>query len=125
VVTLLAAGSAVATVAQSRAETGVGGVSALRMRIHFLSLIGGLAGIFALEGALYHTGASRAVTGVFEAAAPILVAGLLYLARSAVWLDWPVCALGVWLIVVAATGGFAGPVGVWAVGSLAGAWRSC
>ena len=42
-VTLLANGAA-ATVAQARAEWGVGGLSALRRRIHFLSLIAGLAG---------------------------------------------------------------------------------
>jgi hypothetical protein len=30
-----------------------------------------------------------------------------------------VSGLGLWLIAVAAVGGFAGPLGVWAVGSLA------
>ena len=59
VVVLLASGSALATVAQTRAESGVGGVSARRWRLHMLSLIAGLAAIFALEGALYHAGASR------------------------------------------------------------------
>jgi hypothetical protein len=58
--------------------------------------------------------------GVFEAAAPLLVAGLFYLASSALWVDWPVSVLGVWLIAVAAGGAFAGPAGIWAVGSLAG-----
>ncbi len=119
-VTLLASGAALATVAQARSETGVGGVSAVRRRIHFLSLIAGLAGMFALEGALYRAGASRTVITVFEAAAPILVAGLFYLASSALWLDWPVSGLGLWLVAVAAGGAFAGPVGIWAVGSLAG-----
>ena len=119
-VTLLANGAALATVAQARAEWGVGGLSALRRRIHFLSIIAGLAGMFVLEGALYRVGASRAVVGVFEAAAPILVAGLFYLASSALRLDWALCALGVWLVAVAAGGAFAGPAGVWAVGALAG-----
>ena len=119
-VTLLASGSGLATMAQTRVESGVGGLSAARRRIHFLTLIAGLAGMFVLEGALYRAGASRAVIGVFEAAAPLLVAGLFYLASSALWLDWPVSALGVWLIAVAAGGAFAGPVGIWAVGSLAG-----
>ena len=58
--------------------------------------------------------------GIFEAAAPILVAGLFYLASSALRLDWAMCALGVWLVAVAAGGAFAGPVGIWAVGALAG-----
>ena len=119
-VTLLANGAALATVAEARAESGIGGVSAMRRRIHFLSLIAGLAGIFVLEGALYRAGASRVVIAIFEAAAPILVAGLFYLASSAPRLDWPMCALGVWLVAVAAGGAFAGPVGIWAVGALAG-----
>jgi hypothetical protein len=76
--------------------------------------------MFILEGALARAGAGRAVIGVFEAAAPILVAGLFYLFSSALRLDWPVAALGIWLIAVAAGGAFAGPVGIWAVGSLAG-----
>ena len=56
---------------------------------------------------------------IFEAAAPILVAGLFYLASA------PLAGLarlgpGLWLLAVAAGGAFAGPVGIWAVGSLAG-----
>ena len=124
-VTLLATGSALAAVAQARAESGVGGASSRRRRIYYLSLIAGLAGMFILEGALARAGAGRAVIGVFEAAAPILVAGLFYLFSSALRLDWPVAALGIWLIAVAAGGAFAGPVGIWAVGSLGAAWRSC
>jgi len=119
-VTLLATGSAFAAITQARAESGVGGASALRRRIHSLSLVVGLGGMFALEGALSRAGASRAVIGVFEAAAPILVAGLFYLASSALWLDWPVSGLGIWLVAVAAAAAYAGPVGVWAVGALAG-----
>jgi hypothetical protein len=119
-VTLLANGAALSAVFQAQAESGVGGLSALRRRIHSLSLIVGLGGMFALEGALSHAGASRAVIGVFEAAAPIMVAGLFYLASSALWLDWPMSGLGIWLIAVAAAGAFAGPAGIWAVGSLAG-----
>jgi hypothetical protein len=59
------------------------------------------------------------VVSVFEASAPILVAGLFYLTRGTVRLDWAVAALGLWLVVVAAVGGFAGPVGVWGVDALA------
>jgi len=84
-----------------------------------VAVLAGLAAMFALEGALARTGASRAVFGVFEASAPILVAGLFYLTTSAVWLDWPLSGLGIWLLAVAAVGGFAGPAGVWAVDALA------
>jgi hypothetical protein len=46
--------------------------------------------------------------------------GPVLLSSSALWLDWPVSGLGIWLIAVAAGGAFAGSVGVWAVGALAG-----
>ena len=118
-VTLLAVVAAIATVAGNRADSGVGGLSAARRRIHFVAVLAGLAAMFALDGALARTGASRAVFGVFEASAPILVAGLFYLTTSAVWLDWPLSGLGIWLLAVAAVGGFAGPAGVWAVDALA------
>ena len=119
VAALLSSASIMTGVAQAQADSGVGGLSAVRQRIHFLSVLAGLAAMFALEGALAHAGASRSVIGVFEASAPVLVAGLFYFTTSAVWLDWPVLGLGIWLLVVAAAGGFAGPSGVWAVDALA------
>jgi hypothetical protein len=119
VAALLSSASIMTGVAQARADSGVGGLSAMRQRIHFLAVLAGLAAMFALEGALAHAGASRSVIGVFEASAPVLVAGLFYFTTSAVWLDWPVLGLGIWLLVVAAVGGFAGPSGVWAVDALA------
>jgi hypothetical protein len=119
VVALLGAGSVIAGLAEARADSGVGGLSVMRRRIHFLAVLAGLAAMFALEGALVHAGATRPVIGVFEASAPVLVAGLFYFTTSAVWLDWPVFGLGVWLVVVAAAGSFAGPAGVWAVDALA------
>ena len=116
---LLSSASIMTGVAQAQADSGVGGLSAVRQRIHLLAVLAGFAAMFALEGALAHTGASRSVIGVFEASAPVLVAGLFYFTTSAVWLDWPVLGLGVWLLAVAAVGGFAGPNGVWAVDALA------
>ena len=119
VAALLSSASIMTGIAQAQADSGVGGLSAVRQRIHFLAVLAGLAAMFALEGALAHAGASRSVIGIFEASAPILVAGLFYFTTSAVWLDWPVLGLGIWLLVVAAVGGFAGPSGVWAVDALA------
>jgi hypothetical protein len=119
VLALLSTASIMTGVAEARAESGVGGLSVVRRRIGFLSVLAGLAAMFALEGALAHAGASRPVLGVFEASAPVLVAGLFYFTTSAVWLDWPVLGLGIWLVAVAAVGGFAGPAGVWAVDALA------
>jgi hypothetical protein len=118
VVTLLGVASVMSGVYEARADSGVGGLSAIRRRASFLSVLIGLAAMFALGGALGHAGASPAVISVFEASAPVLVAGLFYLSTSIVQLNWPVTGLGVWLLAVAALGGFAGPAGVWGVNAL-------
>jgi uncharacterized membrane protein YiaA len=73
-----------------RAASGVSGSSALRRRIGFSSIGIGYIGVLSLELALAHAGASHAVAyGVFAAAAPILVTGAIYIANSAISLDWP------------------------------------
>lgn len=120
VVALLALASVMAGVEQARAESGVGGLSVLRRRVSFAWVVIGLAGMFTVEGALVHAGASRPVTAVFEASAPVLVAGLFYLTRSMARPDWALAGLGLWMVIVAAAGGFAGPAGVWGVDALAG-----
>jgi hypothetical protein len=111
---------AVAVVLVGRAVSGVGGWSVLQRRILFMSVGAAYAGLFTMEGALAHAGASRPVIAVYGAAAPLLVIGLAYAASAAVWLDWPVFDLGIWLIAVAAASGYAGPVTVWAIDGLAG-----
>jgi len=88
-VTLLGVGSVMSGVNEARADSGVGGLSAIRRRASFLSVLIGLAAMFALGGALAHAGASQAVISVFEASAPVLVAGLFYLSTSIVQLNWP------------------------------------
>ena len=118
VVTLLGVGSVMSGVNEARADSGVGGLSAIRRRASFLSVLIGLAAMFALGGALAHAGASQAVISVFEASAPVMVAGLYYLSTSIVQLNWPLAGLGVWLLAVVAAGGFAGPAGVWGVNAL-------
>jgi hypothetical protein len=119
VLNLLAVGSALAGRAEARPDAGVGGVSVQRRRIHVLALVVGLGAMYAVEGALYRAGAGRPVLVVFEATAPILVAGLFYLTSSALWLDWRLAAFGLWLAAVAVGGAYAGPAGVWAVDALA------
>ncbi len=59
---------------------------------------------------------------MIAAAAPLLVVGLVFVASCAVngVLDWPRLALGLWLLAVAAEGGWAGPVTYLAVIALAG-----
>ena len=107
------------SVGQARAETGVHGLSVLRRWTFSLSVAAGIAGAFAIEGALARAGAGRPVVGVFEAVAPLLVIGLLYLARFSAEPDWAVAGLGLWLVLVAAAGAYAGPQNVWAVTTLA------
>src|SRR5579875_867617 len=119
VVTLIAMVSAAGTMEESRAESGVGGRSVIRRRVALLSAIGGLGAMFALEGALDHAGASRAVLAIFTASAPALVLGLLYLTRATADRDGPVAGLGLWLLVVAAVCGLAGPRAVWGIDALA------
>jgi len=116
---LIALAVALATVEEARSETGLRGMSVVRRRAFMLSAFAGFAAMFALEGALARAGASRPVLVVFEAAAPALIIGLLYLARSVTGGDWPVAGLGLWLVIVAATSGYAGPRTVWAVDALA------
>jgi hypothetical protein len=115
-----AAAAAITTVLVGRAGSGVGGWTVLQRRIFLLSYLSGYIAMFTLEAAIDHAGASRAVLGVYGAAAPILLAGLVIAASSALNLDWSVFGLGIWLLAVAAGSGFAGPVGVWAVSALAG-----
>lgn len=120
-VVLVGLAVAIAIAVVSRAASGVGGLSAVQRRVGITALITGYVAIFLLEAAIDHAGASHSVVfGVFDAAAPVLVTGVVYVANSAVRLNWPVFGLGAWLAVVAAGGAFAGPVGVWAVVALGG-----
>lgn len=102
-----------------RATSGVGGMSSQRRRIYALSLVVGLLGVYVMEAALSSAGASQRVLSVYGASAPLLVAGVILVAGTAAWLSWYMFGLGAWLIAVAATSGFAGPAGVWAVDALA------
>jgi hypothetical protein len=119
VTVLIASAAAMITVGQARAETGLRGRSVLSLETFFLSALAGFGAMFTLEGALLRAGASRPVVGIFEASAPILVLGLIYFVRFSADRNWIGAGLGVWLVVVAAVGGYAGPVAVWAVGALA------
>jgi hypothetical protein len=104
-----------------RATSGVGGISAAQRRVAVLALVAGIAAALVLEAAIDHAGASRSIVfGVFQAAAPVLVTGVVYVVTSASRLNWPVLGLGLWLIAAAAGGAFAGPVGVWGIIALAG-----
>ena len=116
---LLAVLVSLAAVGQARAETGVRGQSVVRRWTFSLTVLAGFGAAFAIEGALVRAGASRPVVGVFEAVAPIVVIGLIYLARFSAEQNWAVAGLGLWLVIVAAAGAYAGPQNVWAVAALA------
>jgi hypothetical protein len=117
-VVILAVLVSLASVGQARAESGVRGLSVLRRWAFFLSVLAGIGGAFAIEGALVRAGAGRPVVGVFEAVAPVVVIGLIYLARFSAELDWVMAGLGLWLVIVAVGGAYAGPQNAWAVASL-------
>jgi hypothetical protein len=119
--TLVIAAATVFTVIYvGRAGSGVGGLSVVQRRILLLAYLGGYVSLFTLEAAISHAGASRAVIGVYGAAAPILLVAMIFAASAAVFLDWSLFGLGIWLLALAAGSGFAGPVTVWAVSALGG-----
>jgi hypothetical protein len=102
-----------------RATSGVGGVTALKRRVYYLSLAIGWVGVVVMQAALRSNGANNSVISVFTASSPLLVAGVVLVAGTAGWLNWYAFGLGIWLIAVAACSGFAGAAGVWAVDALA------
>jgi hypothetical protein len=110
---------AVTALATERAASGVGGLSALQRRVYWLSLAAGWLATVIMQAALRHDGASRGVTGVLTASAPLLVAGVALAVGAAARMSWYAFGLGMWLIAVAAFSGFAGPAGTWAVDALA------
>jgi hypothetical protein len=117
---VISAATIFAVIYIGRAGSGVGGLSVRQRCILLLSYLGGYVALFTLEAAIDHAGASRAVLGVYSAAAPILLVALIIAGSAAVFMDWSLLGLGLWLLAVAAGSGFAGPVTVWAVSALAG-----
>lgn len=115
---LLAAGAVTTVIIVGRPLTGIGGASVAQRRVHYLALTAGLVGVFALEGALAHAGASDSLLSVYGATAPMLMTGVVYAASPALWQDWSTRALGAWLVIVAASSAYAGPVGVWGIAGL-------
>jgi hypothetical protein len=104
------------------AASGVRGRSEVQRGVFALALLGGFAALEIEKSAMVHAGASDAVAGMLGAAAPMLVAGLVFVANSASGgtLNWPRLALGGWLLAVAVGGTWGGPVTNLAVYALAG-----
>ena len=105
-----------------RAASGVGGRSEVQRWIFALAMVAGFAALEIEKTALGNAGASRPVVAMLGATAPILVAGLVLVASSAMTggLDWPRLAAGSWLLAVAAGSVWDGPVSTLAICALAG-----
>ena len=104
------------------AASGVGGRSELQRGIFALAVVAGYAALLIEKTAMASAGASLPVQAVLGATAPMLAAGLVFVATSAVAgrLNWVRLALGLWLLAVAAGGAWGGPVTTFGVCALAG-----
>lgn len=104
------------------AASGVGGRSQVQRGIFALAVVAGYAALLIEKTAMASAGASLLVQAVLGATAPMLAAGLVFVATSAVTarLNWARLALGLWLLAVAAGGAWSGPVTTFAVCALAG-----
>jgi hypothetical protein len=103
-----------------RATRGVHGVSEIQGRIFGFSWLVGFGAFFTLVGALAHQGASPSVLGLVSATGPLLITSMVYFVGAAIWLDWPMGAMGVWLAVVVAAAVWTGPVTVLLIDAVAG-----
>jgi hypothetical protein len=121
-VALLVAATIVTVRFIDRASSGIGGLSVLQRGIFVLALAAGGFAMGIFIHAAYNAVADRRLVALIAAAAPLLVVGLVFVASCAVngVLDRPRLALGLWLLAVAAEGGWAGPVTYLAVIALAG-----
>lgn len=119
---LLAIAAVITAQVVDRAASGVGGRSEVQRGIFVLALVGGFAALEIEKSAMVHAGASKPVAAMLGAAAPLLAAGLVFVATSAPVgrLNWPRLALGTWLLAAAAGGIWGGPVTALAVCALAG-----
>jgi hypothetical protein len=119
---LLAIAAIITAQVVDRAASGVGGRSEVQRGIFVLALLAGYAALLIEKIALVGTGVSRPIQTVLGVTAPMIVAGLVFVATSAITtgLNWPRLVLGIWLLAVAAGASWAGPVGVLAVCALAG-----
>lgn len=117
---LLVGAVAVTILCVGRATRGVHGQSEAQGRIFGFAWLVGFIAFYTMEGALAHQGASVAVLGLVAAAGPVLVTSLVYFLGAAIWLDWPMGVMGVWLAVVVAVAVWTGPVTVLLIDAVAG-----
>jgi hypothetical protein len=113
-----AAAATAATV--SRAARGIGGVTARQAKMFALSWPLSFGALFAIIGAAVHFGASPTLTALLGVAGAPMLVGLIYMLAAGMWLDWVMFWLGVWELLVAATGVWTGPAGMLFIDAVVG-----
>ncbi len=110
---------AVSTVVR-RALSGVSGASSQRRRRYRAGYGAILIADVALQGALYHAGASHAIVyGVYPAVAPFFFGGAAFVTMGVTREDRLTMALGATLLAVGVGGAYSGPIVVWLVTGIA------
>jgi hypothetical protein len=110
----------VASAVVRRATIGVSGLSSQRRRRYRAGYGAVLVADYALQGALYHAGASHAIVyGIYPTTAPFFFAGAVVVTMAALREERLTMALGIGLLAVATGGAFAGPVAAWLVSGIA------
>jgi hypothetical protein len=72
------------------------------------------------QGALDAAGASHAIVyGIYPAAGPLIILGLVGAALAQARADWPIFAGALTVAVIASIAAFFGPAGVWLVAGIA------
>ncbi len=112
----LAAWGVLVAVVTRRATSGVSGRSSQRRRLEGLAFGVAWVSVYVFQGALYHAGASHAITyGIYPAAAPIIVVGSAAAAHQAALENWEWAGFAAAAAVVASIAAYTGPATVWAV----------
>jgi hypothetical protein len=102
-----------------RATTGVKGPSRMRPAESTVLAAAWIL-VYVFQGALDAAGASHAIVyGIYPAAAPLIILGLVGAALAQARADWPIFSGTLTLAVIASVAAFFGPAGVWLVAGIA------
>lgn len=102
-----------------RATTGVKGPSRMRPAESTVLAAAWIL-VYVFQGALDAAGASHAIVyGIYPAAAPLIILGLVGAALAQARADWPIFSGALTVAVIASVAAFFGPAGVWLVAGIA------
>lgn len=102
-----------------RATTGVKGPSRMRPAESTVLAAAWIL-VYVFQGALDAAGASHAIVyGIYPAAAPLIILGLVGAALAQARADWPIFSGALTVAVIASIAAFFGPAGVWLVAGIA------